>query len=202
MRNMISGSSNTAFGYFSLRNNTSGLTNSAFGFNSLGSNFSDYNSAFGGSSLSNEISGSRNTAFGFYAGYQTQTSIVLTAATNSIFIGYDSRASGNNQTNQIVIGYEAIGLGSNTTVIGNSSTTLFRPYGNVLIDGTLTATTVSATTLSATTSVSNTQIIDNPYVPTGSTDPSGVTGTISWSGNTIYLRNSTGWVRFTGETSW
>ena len=45
-------------------------------------------------------------------------------------------------------------------------------------------------------------IVSNPYVPTGSTDPTGVVGTISWSGNSVYLRNSTEWVRFTGETSW
>jgi hypothetical protein len=64
--------------------------------------------------------------------------------------------------------------------------------GNTLINGSLTATTTQTNSL----------IIQNPYVPTGSTDPTGTVGTISWSGNTIYLRNSTGWVRFTGETSW
>jgi len=118
--------------------------------------------------------GSYNVAVGNSAGSLIQTFGNLTAATNSIFIGYLTRASGNNQTNQIVIGDQALGLGSNTTVIGNSSTTLFKPYGNL--------------------------ILGNPYIPTGSTDPTGTSGMISWSGNTIYLRNSTGWVRFTGET--
>ena len=42
----------------------------------------------------------------------------------------------------------------------------------------------------------------NPYVPTGSTDPTGTAGTISWSGNTLYFKNNTGWVRITGQTSW
>jgi hypothetical protein len=64
--------------------------------------------------------------------------------------------------------------------------------GNALING----------NLSATTAQTNTIIISNPYVPTGSTDPTGSVGTISWSGNSVYLRNSSEWVRFTGETSW
>jgi hypothetical protein len=46
----------------------------------------------------------------------------------------------------------------------------------------------------------NNLIVNNPYIPTGSTDPTGVVGTISWSGNTIYLKNSTQWVRLTGQT--
>ncbi len=75
-------------------------------------------------------------------------------------------------------------------------------FGSTIVTGTLTATTVSATTSTITTSTSNNLIVSNPYVPTGSTDPTGVVGTISWSGNSIYLRNSTEWVRFTGETSW
>jgi len=70
--------------------------------------------------------------------------------------------------------------------------------GNYTISG----NTTLIGNLSATTTQTNTLIIQNPYVPTGSTDPTGTVGTISWSGNTIYLRNSTEWVRFTGETSW
>jgi hypothetical protein len=69
--------------------------------------------------------------------------------------------------------------------------------GNTIITSGLTVSTISATTINT-----NTIIIPNPYVPTGSTDPTGTTGTISWSGNTIYLKNSTAWVRFTGQTSW
>ena len=45
-------------------------------------------------------------------------------------------------------------------------------------------------------------VVDTPYVPTGSTDPTGSVGTISWSGNSLYVKNSTEWVKFTGLTSW
>lgn len=45
-------------------------------------------------------------------------------------------------------------------------------------------------------------VVDTPYVPTGSTDPTGSIGTISWSGNSLYVKNSTEWVKFTGLTSW
>jgi hypothetical protein len=48
---------------------------------------------------------------------------------NSIFIGYNTKASQENSTNEIVIGYETISRGSNTTTIGNSSTTSSKLFG-------------------------------------------------------------------------
>ena len=44
-------------------------------------------------------------------------------ATNSVFIGKDTKAQTYGQTNQIVIGYNAIGNGSNTVTIGNDQIT-------------------------------------------------------------------------------
>lgn len=58
----------------------------------------------------------------------------LSSATNSIFIGTDTRPAANTQTNQIVIGDQGRGNGSNTTTIGNSSTTgTFIPAGNLTL---------------------------------------------------------------------
>ena len=66
-----------------------------------------------------------------YRGTGTDT---CTNATNSIFIGQDTRPSGNSESNQIVIGHQGRGNGSNTTTIGNTSTTgTFIPGGNLTL---------------------------------------------------------------------
>jgi hypothetical protein len=152
-RNNTTGVNNTAIGESALRNNTTGGNNTANGLSALSSNTTgNSNIAIGWSALINNTTGnnnvavgfvslaftsgsSGNTALGFRSGrYHGPGSINnLTAASNSIFIGFDAAAAADNQTNQIVIGHNAIGLGSNTAVIGNSSTTLFRPFGNVAI---------------------------------------------------------------------
>jgi hypothetical protein len=77
------------------------------------------------------------------------------------------------------------------------ATQKFEVSGNTRIYGTL-----SANTISATTAQTNNLIVQTPYVPTGSTDPTGSIGTISWSGNSLYVKNSSEWVKFTGLTSW
>jgi hypothetical protein len=61
---------------------------------------------------------------------------------------------------------------------------------------------VSGSTIISSGLSASTVTITNPYVPTGSTDPTGTAGTISWSGDTLYFRNTTGWIRITGQTSW
>ena len=45
-------------------------------------------------------------------------------------------------------------------------------------------------------------VLNAPYVPIGSTDPTGSMGSISWSGNSFYVKTATEWVKFTGLTSW
>ena len=98
------------------------------------------NTAVGNESLKN-AAGSYNVALGGYAGLKISGgSTDLTAVNNSIFIGYNAFPLANAQTNQIVIGYTAVGLGSNSTVIGNSSTTLSLIYGNLGIGSTPTST--------------------------------------------------------------
>jgi hypothetical protein len=125
---------NTRVGELALNANTTGASNNAFGVSALrflttGSN----NSAFGISSLRNITTTSSNVAIGADSGRRIADASNLTLSSNSLFIGIDTRAAADNQTNQIVIGHTAIGLGSNTTVIGNSSTTFGRWFGNLLV---------------------------------------------------------------------
>lgn len=128
------GADNTAMGALSLSSNNA-TNNSAFGYAALRLNTSGgSNSAFGENVFSNNTTGSGNIAFGVEAGrFIADGTTDLTIANNSVFLGRDTRAAADNQTNQIVIGHEAIGLGSNTIVLGNTSTTHGRWYGNLLI---------------------------------------------------------------------
>lgn len=128
------GVNNTALGQNTLFSNTSS-NNTAVGFSALNFNTTGgTNTAIGSTSLLNLNSGSSNTALGRNSGrYIADASTSLTIATQSIFIGAESRPLANSQTNQIVIGYDAIGLGSNSVVLGNSSITLTALRGNVLI---------------------------------------------------------------------
>jgi hypothetical protein len=54
-----------------------------------------------------------------------------TVTSNSVFLGYNTKALADSQTNQIVIGDTAVGLGSNTAILGNSSITKTQLQGNV-----------------------------------------------------------------------
>lgn len=73
-----------------------------------------------------------NTAYGYYAGrYLANGSTILSAPNNSMFIGYDTRASADGLTNENVIGYGAIGNGSNSVTLGNTSVTKTILQGNV-----------------------------------------------------------------------
>jgi hypothetical protein len=132
------GGYNTAIGVTALRANTTGKNNTANGVSSLFYNTTGSgNTAIGLSALfSNETEGN-NCALGFDAGNYIAGGISSNTITNnSIFIGVDTRAAANNQTNQIVIGYNETGLGSNTTIIGNSSTTLTALRGSIIIGAT------------------------------------------------------------------
>ena len=89
--------------------------------NSLLSNTTgNSNSAFGYYSLYNNTTGNSNSAFGYYAGkYIADGSTPNRTGSNSIFIGYNTKANADGETNQIVIGANQIGYGSNTVRIGN-----------------------------------------------------------------------------------
>jgi hypothetical protein len=128
-------SNNTAVGYRALYQAQSD-SNTAIGqgaFNSLQSSTSSGGNTGIGQEVLNKItSGRRNVGVGYAAGqkYGGGNNNVVTA-NDSVFIGADSDAGGDNQTNQIVIGYNAIGLGSNTAVLGNNSIVTTQLKGNV-----------------------------------------------------------------------
>jgi hypothetical protein len=129
------GVNNVANGFQALQSNTTGVNNLANGYNALQLNTTGGSNTVNGSrSLQNNTTGSNNIAIGTNSGrFIADGTTALTIASNSVFLGFDSRANADNQTNQIVIGHTAIGLGSNTTVLGNSSTTHGRWFGNLLV---------------------------------------------------------------------
>jgi hypothetical protein len=111
---VLTGQSNSAFGYAALSSSTTGSYNSAFGdralhFNSTGAN----NSAFGWGALSANTTGYENSAFGFQA-LRANT----TGAVNSAF-GYAALQSNTTGTNNSAFGWGA--LSANTTASGSSA---------------------------------------------------------------------------------
>jgi hypothetical protein len=130
------GSSNSFFGVSSGQGNTTGGSNSFFGVSAgLANTTEGNNSFFGTSAGSNKIAGANNSFFGSNAGRFTGTgTTAMTSVSNSLYLGYQTRGlNATGSTNEIVIGYDVVGLGSNTTVLGNTSTTHGRWYGNLLI---------------------------------------------------------------------
>lgn len=124
-------SSNTVLGSSALHNNTWAPGNSAFGTHSLHANTTGWdNSAFGSHALYSNTTGGFNVAIGSSAGmFHANGTTALSAANNSIYIGAHSRGKDNGDNNSIVIGANAIGEGANTTVIGNTTTTMTRLHG-------------------------------------------------------------------------
>ncbi len=119
----LTGNANSAFGSSALFGNN-GSENSAFGYLALyNNNNGSENSAFGSYALVYNTSGSKNTAMGKYSGRFIGNGSVNQTSSNSVYLGYDTRASQNGNTNEVVIGYEAIGNGSNTVTLGNSAVT-------------------------------------------------------------------------------
>ncbi len=123
-----SGFNSTAVGWQALYSNTTGGNNVALGSNSLNSNTSGgYNTSLGVEALFENLTTSNNTAVGWRAGrYYSSTPVANQASSNSVYLGYDTRALSASDTNEIVIGASTVGNGSNTTTIGT---------GNVLYVG-------------------------------------------------------------------
>jgi hypothetical protein len=179
LKSNTTGNENTALGRNALENNTTGASNAGGGVNALTANTTgNLNTAFGGDSLNANTTGSNNTALGFRAGrFIADGTTLNTISNNSLFIGRGTRAQADNQTNQIVIGHEVTGLGSNTTVIGNSSTTLTALYGNIRLASGMATAPASATA-------------------------TGTTGDVRIAADYIYVCTATNtWVR-TALTTW
>ena len=167
---------NSFFGSGSGATTTTGTSNTGLGYNSLNlNNTGGGNVAVGANSLRNSL-GSNNTSLGYQAGYAGSANANTTGANNT-YIGFNTVGSAATNTNEMVIGYSAVGLGTNTTVIGNSSTTLTQTYG----------TYVSTTAQNSTA----TDIFTSPFIkllPTATTNTTGFTGIAysSTASNTPY----------------
>jgi trimeric autotransporter adhesin len=98
-----------------------------------------------------------NTAYGANSGmFLTNGSTILSAPSNSLFIGYDTRASADGLTNENVIGYGAIGNGSNSVTLGNTSITKTLLNGNVGIGSTTKLSRLTVTAPADTTNIGGT----------------------------------------------
>lgn len=152
--NNASGANNVFLGYNSGNKNENGLSNTFVGSsagakNGEGGLNGDYNTALGYAAAASIQTGNRNVYLGYDAGVTLNNGTTSTTGSNdSIFIGAKTKAgNADAQTNQIVIGYGAQGLGTNTTVIGNSSTTITGLHGNIrLMNGMGTAPATSSST--------------------------------------------------------
>jgi hypothetical protein len=137
----VSGGDNTFVGTSSGLVNTGSL-NTFLGTNTGRDNTTGQNNTFLGRSAGQaNTTGNSNVMIGQAAGrFITGGSTANTISNNSIYIGAETRAAADSQSNQIVIGHNATGLGTNTTVIGNSVTTITGLYGNIrLVSGMGTA---------------------------------------------------------------
>ena len=123
--NTTTGQYNTSLGQSALFTNTTGSQNTALGLNALLLNTSGgSNVVVGLDALQHNTTGSSNTALGYNAGsHITGGATPNTTASNSVFIGRDSKPAADGETNQIVIGQNAVGNGSNTATFGNTATT-------------------------------------------------------------------------------
>ena len=138
------GADNSAVGVSALFNNTTGTYNSAIGASALRNNTTaNNNSAVGVSALYYNTTGINNSALGRDAGRYISNGGANQTSNNSVYLGYDTRASANGNTNEIVIGYSTVGNGSNTVTYGNGNITkhLFQA-GNVGIGTTSPASTL------------------------------------------------------------
>lgn len=128
------GSGNTALGTGSLTSNTSGEDNISIGYlNTRFNTTGNRNVSSGNNALEGNTTGSNNIAIGTQAGrYRGTGTDLLQTPENSIYIGYQSRGKDNDDDNSIVIGAGALGIGANTTVIGNTSTTLTKIFGGLV----------------------------------------------------------------------
>ena len=164
------GTGNAGFGFYALGANTTGNLNTAIGSGVFGAyaaalqanTTGSFNVAVGTGALQSTSTSNNSTAIGYYAlflstganntaigkqaGYGNASANANTTGANNTYLGFQTVGSANNNTNEMVIGYTAVGLGSNTTVIGNTSTTLTQTYGVTKSTNYTVATLPSAST--------------------------------------------------------
>ena len=121
---------NTAVGTEVMFSNTTGTFNTVVGQEALRTNLAgSFNSIVGNFALLN-AEASYVSALGRDAGRFSSTGNLNTAS-ESIFIGYNSKSLNTSSVNEIVIGANAVGLGNNTIVLGSDSIVTTALIGNV-----------------------------------------------------------------------
>ena len=168
-----------AIGLNAMRNGSMGGNDVAVGNEAL-MNYSNAtnNVAIGGGAL-RDMTANGNTAVGIDAGRYISNGGNNTGGNNSVYLGYNTRPSGNSETNEIVIGQNAIGLGNNTTTIGNSSTLSTALYGDLLLGQTIDNGTDKLQVTGTSNLNGNTRITGSLRVTQGITGS--LFGTSSWA---------------------
>jgi len=130
------GNYNTVTGFRAMYSNTTGSENTAMGSHALSRNsVGGQNAVLGWAAGQYNEVGLRNVMVGWDAASYDASGVGLQNAQNSVYIGASVRGHSNSDNNAIVIGSNAVGEGANTTVIGNTSTTLARIHGTVNASG-------------------------------------------------------------------
>jgi hypothetical protein len=94
-----------------------------------------HNTVIGASAFGGNETGSYNVALGLGAGTGADSGGLITAPTNSMYLGVSARSAIQNATNEIVIGYNASGKGTNTVVLGNNDVEKTYLKGVVVLEG-------------------------------------------------------------------
>ena len=145
--NVNTGGYNCSIGTASLNQNQSGNFNTAMGYGALQNTTASNNTAVGLAALQNITTGSLNVGIGREAGCFQSDGTALQTAGSSVYIGYNAKGLNNSDSNSIVIGALAVGLGANSTVIGTSSTTETKLFGQLTLNGNACISAASATAL-------------------------------------------------------
>jgi len=153
--NTRTGSWNSGLGINALYTNQTGSHNVSCGLEALYSVVADNNTGIGSNSGYNLAGVSTNNiCIGYIAGkFHADGTTALTTSSNSCYLGAGSRGLNNSDSNSIVIGSSAIGIGANKTVIGTSSTTETKLFGQLTLDATACISASSATALALKTVV-------------------------------------------------
>jgi hypothetical protein len=145
---LTTGGSNMSIGFEALKSATTSDSNIALGDSALWSATSSNNAGFGKNSLFSLTTGGNNSAFGFQSGRYITGFAANQTSTNSIYFGYNTKASADGNTNETVIGYDVTGSGSNTVTLGNTSVTDTYLRGNLQIEEVSAPSTPASGTLS------------------------------------------------------
>lgn len=169
-RSIVAGTSNTGVGSNAQYSLTDGVSNCCLGTEAQVSLVNGSgNSALGRSAQYNLLNGYDNSALGSYAQhylidgfgnvsigaragrYLADGVTPATSYVRCVHIGDDTRISAPGASNEIALGKGAVGLGSNTAVIGTSSITMTKLFGDINLDKTITPSgTTGAQTINRT----------------------------------------------------